>query len=370
MKLVIFGLTITSSWGNGHATLWRGLCKALIRWGHQVVFFERDVPYYAAQRDLTSIPGGRLILYPDWGEIRASAEAELADADVAMVTSYCPDAVPATRIVLDSPARLRTFYDMDTPITLDRLQAGQPVAYVPPEGLGGYDLVLSYTGGRALGALQTQLGARRVAPLYGSVDPEAHHPVPPEPTYAADLSYFGTYAADRQQALEELFVEPARRRPAQRFLIGGALYPAEFPWTSNIFFVRHIPPPDHPAFFCSSRLTLNVTRKAMVEMGYCPSGRLFEAAAAGVPVLSDWWDGLDAFLRPGSEILVARTAEDTLAAMDLSDAELKRIAQAARERTLAEHTADRRAIELEEILAAAGSTRAADVGAVGVRVES
>jgi spore maturation protein CgeB len=349
MKIVVFGLTISSSWGNGHATLWRGLCRALARRGHRVVFFERDVPYYAGNRDLHEVPGGELVLYADWGEIRPRAVREVADADVAMVTSYCPDGIEATALVRDGNAA-RVFYDLDTPVTLSRLKAGEAVSYIGPEGLGGFDLVLSYTGGAALDILREELGARRVAPLYGHVDPEVHRPVPPLAPFTSDLSYLGTYAEDRQAALETLLVEPARLRPERRFLIGGAQYPETFPWGSNIFFVRHLPPPDHPAFFSSSRLTLNVTRQAMAEMGWCPSGRLFEAAACGTPILSDSWEGLDAFFEPGREILVARTTADAVAALDLSDAELRRVAAAARERTLAQHTSDHRARELEALL--------------------
>lgn len=348
MKLVIFGLSISSSWGNGHATLWRGLCRALIARGHHVTFFERDVPYYAAHRDLHDLPGGRLVLYREWEEVLSTAQAEVSDADVAMTTSYCPDAIPAGRLICDSRA-LRVFYDLDTPVTFARLDAGEPVEYISQEGLGAYDLVLSYTGGTALETLKSRLGARRTASLYGSVDPGEHHPVPPAESYRADLSYLGTYAADRQAALERLFIQAARQRPERKFLIGGAQYPESFPWTSNIHFVQHLPPAEHPAFFSSSRMTLNVTRRAMADMGYCPSGRLFEAAACGVPILSDWWVGLDQFFEPGREILIAHDTADTLYALDLSDGELRRIAEAARERALAEHTAAHRARELEYI---------------------
>ena len=350
MKIVVFGLTISSSWGNGHATLWRGLCRALAAQGHRVVFFEQDVPYYALNRDLSEVPGGELVLYAEWETVRRRAEREIADADVAMVTSYCPQGIEATDLVLDAPGALRVFYDLDTPVTLSRLSRGEATSYIGPRGLAGFDLVLSYTGGAALDALRDRLGARRVAPLYGHVDPDVHRPVAPADHFAAGLSYLGTYAQDRQQALEALFVEPARRRPDQRFLIGGAQYPEDFPWTKNIFFVRHLPPPDHPAFFSSSRLTLNVTREAMAAMGWCPSGRLFEAAACGVPLITDEWEGLDAFFAPGAEILVARGTEDTVAALDLSDAELRRIARDARERTLAEHTSAKRAETLVALL--------------------
>lgn len=364
MKLVIFGLTISSSWGNGHATIWRGLLRAFIRRGHKVVFFERDVPYYAgSHRDLHEIPGGELCLYQDWAEVLPRVEQDLADADVGMVTSYCPDGIAAAEYVLASSVPRRVFYDLDTPVTLAALKSGKPLSYIGPRGLADFDLVLSYTGGRALPALQRELGARRVAPLYGSVDPDLHQPVPPADAYRADLSYLGTYAEDRQLALDQMFIQTARRLPNQRFLIGGAQYPADFPWTENIYFVRHVPPPDHPAFYSSSRLTLNVTRRAMAEMGYCPSGRLFEAAACGAPILSDWWEGLDLFFNPGAEILVAQTTDDAVTALELSPSELARIARQARERTLAEHTADRRALELEVALEkASGPTGDHDAG--------
>jgi spore maturation protein CgeB len=281
--------------------------------------------------------------------VRESARAELADADVGLVTSYCGDSVAATELMLESRGPLRVFYDLDTPVTLEAFTRGQSVNYIGPRGLADYDLVLSYTGGRALTELQTRLGARRVAPLYGWVDPMTHRPVLPETRFASDLSYLGTYAADRQIMLETLLVRPAQERPDMRFAIGGAQYPDEFPWTPNIFFVRHLEPAQHPAFFCSSRLTLNVTRRAMKAMGYCPSGRLFEAAACGTPLVTDAWEGLEHFLQPGREILIAHSSNDVVAALDLSDRELQAIAQRARERVLQEHTARHRARELESM---------------------
>jgi spore maturation protein CgeB len=242
------------------------------------------------------------------------------------------------------------FYDLDTPVTLSSLAAGERVAYLPPSGLGGFDLVLSYTGGRALDGLRDRLGAVRAEPLYGHVDPEAHRPAPPSDLYRADLSYIGTYAEDRQPALEALFLEPARRRSRQRFVLAGAAYPQDFPWTDNIWFVQHLPPGEHPAFYSSSRLTLNVTRRDMAAWGWCPSGRLFEAAACGTPVLSDRWEGLDSFFEPGREILLASTSGEAAAALDLPPDEAAEIGRAARARVLAEHTSDHRARELLHLL--------------------
>lgn len=351
MNLAIFGLAVSSSWGNGHAALWRGLIAALLRAGHAVTFFERDAPWYAGSRDLTALPeGGRLVIYPDWDAVVPEARRVLARADVAMLTSYCPDAQTAVDLLACSAVPIRCFFDLDTAVTLARVGAGERVDYLPQEGLGGFDLVLSYTGGEALEILRERLGARHVAPLYGWVDAAQYRRCAPAPQYRADLSYLGTYAADRQFLLERLFVGPARQRPAARFVIGGAMYPQDFPWTANIHFVRHLPPGEHAAFYSSSRVTLNVTRAAMARMGWCPSGRLFEAAACGAPILSDWWDGLDAFFEPGREILVAESAEDVLAALDRSDDDLRAIAGRAHERVLAEHTADHRAAQLVEVL--------------------
>ena len=359
MRIAIFGLAVSSSWGNGHASLWRGLISALLGMGHRVTFFERDVPYYAQARDLHTLPqGGELVLYPSWDAALPLARRTLADADAAIVTSYCADGVAACRLVQESTIPVRAFYDLDTPVTLSRLEAGERVDYIPPEGLGGFDLVLSYTGGRALDLLRTRLGARRVAPLYGSVDPDAHRPAPPRPEFAALLGYLGTYAEDRQAALEQLFIEPARLLPTETFIIAGAQYPEGFPWAPNIRFAWHLPVPDHAAFYCSQRLTLNITRSSMAWLGWCPSGRLFEAASCGVPILSDWWEGLDGFFRPGEEILVAGTTAEALDALRREPGDLAELARRARERTLDEHTARVRATELVAALETAASVQA------------
>jgi spore maturation protein CgeB len=357
MKIVIFGLTISSSWGNGHATLWRGLCKALTQAGHAIEFFERDVPYYAANRDLHEAPYGRIILYERWENVRALAARSVREADAVIITSYCPDAIAAADLAHDASRALRVFYDLDTPVTLARLEAGDSVDYIGPRGLAAFDLVLSFTGGEALDALRTRLAAARAEPLYGHVDPEVHQTVEPQQHYRAELSYLGTYSSDRQPALERLFVAPARRRQAARFLIGGAQYPQNFPWSENIYFVRHLPPSEHGAFFSSSRLTLNLTRRSMAEMGWCPSGRLFEAAACGTALVSDYWDGLEEFFRPGVEMFVAETEQDVLDALDTDDAEIARIGRCARERVLDQHTSSHRARELCSLLERARQPR-------------
>ena len=362
MHVVIFGLTISSSWGNGHATLWRSLVKALLQRRHTVSFYERDVAYYADARDLGELPAGaRLVLYTRLEDITSSVRADLDDADLALCTSFCADGKAAANLILNSKAAIKSFYDLDTPVTLRTLNVNSPVDYLPLSGLADFDLVLSYTGGRALDELKSRLGARVAQPLYGSVDPDHYCRAAPNPGLRASLSYLGTYAADRQPALQTLFLDPASALPDERFLIGGAQYPDSFPWLANVFFVSHVPPPKHPAFFSSCRATLNVTRGVMADYGFCPSGRLFEAAACAAPLLSDTWEGLEKFFALHKEILPVRTAADVIDALSLSDSELNHMAQAARARTLNDHTGLCRIQQLEQICSSLRSETASHV---------
>ena len=361
MRFAIFGLTLSSAWANGHATPWRGMLRALARMGHHTTFFEKDVAYYREHRDLAEPDFCDLVLYDTWDEPRA--RQAVRQADVAIVTSYCPDGLAACEVVLDTPGSLHVFYDLDTPVTLAALdQHGIAVPngarYLRKELIPEFDLYLSFTGGAVLDDLQERWGARRVAPLYGSVDPEVHLPVADPPDHlGCALGYLGTYAADRQAGLEQLLIEPARRRPDLRFSVIGSLYPSEIAWPDNVARRWHLDPAQHAAFYSASRLSLNVTRASMARHGFAPSGRLFEAAACGSPLVSDWWPGLDAFFQPGEEILVARSTEEALATLALSDAELQRIARAARERTLEQHTGECRARELLEACGAAMSSQ-------------
>lgn len=355
MKLVLFGLSISSAWGNGHATLLRGLFRALHAKGHRIHFFERDAPYYAAQRDAAELPYVHVHLYRDWGDIVDLATRELSDADAGFVTSYCPDGQKACELVLHSNLPRTVFYDMDTPVTLQRIEQGERVPYLPVNGFGecdlsGFDLVLSYTGGEALERLRSRLSAQCVAPLYGWVDPAVHHCVPKCNEFVADLSYLGTYAPDRQQQLENLLLIPARERPKRQFVVAGAMYPDSEVWPQNVRHIEHVAPANHAAFYSSSPVTLSVTRGAMAAMGYCPSGRLFEAAACGTVVLSDWWRGLDTFFEPGREILIASETGESIAAIETDYETLRRMGERARDRALACHTAHARAQRLLDLL--------------------
>lgn len=345
LKIVIFGLTLSSSWGNGHATPYRAILRALARRGHKIVFYEKDVEYYALRRDLRSCDFATLKLYSNWEDIRREALAECASADVVMTASFVPEGARINDEVLGLQGPLKVFYDLDTPVTLGKLTSGK-TDYIAREQLSEFDLVLSWTGGRALRRLTAEFGVRNAKPLFGCVDPDAYARVDPRKEFECVLSYMGTYAADRQARLDSLFLEPARLRTDQRFLVAGTLYPWQWQWPANVRRLDHVAPGDHAALYSSSRLTLNITRAEMAASGYCPSGRLFEAAACGTPIISDWFDGLDAFFSPGDEILVAKDSTDVLAAIDADRAALAELGARARERTLDEHTGEQRAMAM------------------------
>jgi spore maturation protein CgeB len=358
LKITLFGLTLSSSWGNGHATPYRAILRALHRLGHCVTFYERDVPYYARHRDLPECEYCDLKLYDSWETIRKQALAEAAFSDVVITASYVPGgaAIADELLALDGP--LRVYYDLDTPVTLSRLATGD-LDYVRASQLAAFDLVLSWAGGDALTRLERDFGVRMARPLFGCVDPDVYRPVHPSADMRCELSYMGTYAPDRQAKLDALFLEAARRRPSSRFMLAGSLYPWEWQWPENVRRDEHVAPAAHPALYSSSRLTLNLTRAEMATCGYCPSGRFFEAAACGTPIVTDWFQGLDSFFDPQNELIVAHCTEDILRALDFSDTRLKRIARNARQRTLDEHTGYQRSLTL---LAAFESARSSAPG--------
>jgi spore maturation protein CgeB len=349
VKLTIFGLTISSSWGNGHATPYRAILRALHRRGHKIVFYEKDVPYYRSRRDFGACDYCHLVLYPNWEQVRQRALADAADSDVVINASYCPAGARIADEVLALPGPLHVFYDLDTPITLSNLQSGD-LDYLRRDQIPAFDLYLSFTGGRILDELKQNWGARAALPLYGCVDPDTHARVPARDDFRCALSYMGTFAADRQQKLEALFLEPARRRAQDAFILAGSQYPWQCEWPENVRRFEHVAPHEHPALYSSSRLTLNLTRDGMARTGYCPSGRFFEAAACGSPIVSDWFEGLGSFFSPEEEIFVAANNDAVLEALSASDATLSRMAARARQRTLDEHTGERRAGQLLQFL--------------------
>lgn len=349
MKITVFGLTISSSWGNGHATPYRAILRALGRMGHQVHFFEKDVEYYRSRRDFETCDYCRLSLYEDWASIRRRALQDAGSADVVITASYLPDGQRINDEILALDGPLRVFYDLDTPITLRNLDQGG-VEYLRRDQLAGFDLVLSFAGGKILEELEQKHGVRLARALYGCVDPDEYRRVEPSPEFACDLSYMATYASDRQPKVDELFLEPARRHPQKQFVLAGSMYPWEWPWPENVRRVEHVPPESHSRFYSSSRVTLNLTRAAMARSGWCPSGRFFEAAACGTPVISDWWEGLDWFFDVVRDIRVVARAEHVENALNMPGSELRALAAHARERTLDDHTGQVRARQLLQYL--------------------
>ncbi len=345
LSIVFIGLSITSSWGNGHATNYRGLMAALGRRGHRVLFLERDVPWYAEHRDLRHPPGGTTELCGSVAELRARFAADVAAADLVVVGSYVPDGVAVADWVLATATGVKAFYDIDTPVTLASVVNGD-CAYLTAELIPLFDLYLSFTGGPTLDLLQQRYGAPHAAAFHCLVDPEAYQPI--DSPLRWDLGYLGTYGADRQPALERLLLEPARQLPDLRFVVAGPQYPDDIVWPANVERIEHLAPRDHPAFYAAQRMTLNLTRADMVRAGWSPSVRLFEAAACAVPVLSDRWSGLDSFFEPAREIFLADDSADVIATLTSLDVDTRvSVGRAARRRVLAAHTAEHRAIELE-----------------------
>lgn len=348
LDIVFLGLSITSSWGNGHATTFRGLVRELSSRGHRVLFLERDVPWYAANRDLPNPPYGRTELYSDLQNLKDRFTAQVRDADVVIVGSYVPEGVAVGEWVTRTTRGIAAFYDIDTPVTLAKLERGD-TEYLARHLIPRYHLYLSFTGGPILTRLEKKYGAQIARPLYCSFDPTVYYAEVARPTW--DLAFMGTYAPDRQSALENLLLTPARHWRQARMAVAGSLFPPEIEWPANVERIEHLPPAKHRAFYTAQRFTLNITRAEMVRAGYSPSVRLFEASACATTIITDYWEGLDAFFRVGKEVLVARSAEDVLSyLLEMPGEERRRIGENARQRVMAEHTAAHRAAELEMYL--------------------
>jgi spore maturation protein CgeB len=362
MRLIVLGLSLSSSWGNGHATTFRALLKAYAARGHDILFLERDVPWYASARDHEDPDYCQLEYYADLAALEHWQE-EIEQADAVIVGSYVPDGVEVGRFVQNHARGVTAFYDIDTPVTLAKL-ARCDFEYLSPDVIPGYDVYLSFTGGPTLRHLEEHYRSPAARALYCSVDPDAYPPLDVPKTW--DLSYLGTYSPDRQPTLERLLLAPARALPDRRFVVAGPQYPDDIAWPANVERIEHLPPADHPAFYCASRFTLNVTRADMIAAGWSPSVRLFEAAACAVPVISDSWEGLGSLFTPGREILLADTSEEVIELLSGNDsAAAAAMGQAARARVLAGHTAADRARELEAALAEAAAVAQPAIEEVG-----
>jgi spore maturation protein CgeB len=344
LDIVILGLSITSSWGNGHATTFRALVRELSALGHNVLFLERDLPWYADNRDMPKIPWGRVEIYESLAELQARFKRQLSTADVVIVGSFVPEGIDVGRLVNRNATGVKVFYDIDTPVTLAKLERGE-CDYVSPALIRSYDLYLSFSGGPTLQRLEEKYGSPAARALYCSVDPRQYFPQQRAARW--DLGYLGTYSGDRQLAIERLMFTAAREWSKGRFAVYGPQYPEDLKWPANVRHKDHLPPAQHRSFYNQQRFTLNVTRADMVRAGYSPSVRLFEAAACGTPIISDNWIGLDEFFVPGKEILISRSAAETLQYLrEMPEAERQRIGERARDVVLSQHTSAHRAKEL------------------------
>ncbi len=357
LRFVFLGLSITSSWGNGHATTYRGLVRELSAAGHDVLFLERDAPWYAENRDMPEPPYGRTKIYRSLAELKDCYERQVRCADVVIVGSYVPEGVAVGEWVTSMARGVTAFYDIDTPVTMAKLERGDH-EYLTPELISRFDLYLSFTGGPILRRIESRYGSPRARVLYCSVDPALYYPE--QRPIKWDLGYLGTYGADRQPALDALLCEPARMWPEGRFTVVGPMYPRKIKWPRNVRRRNHLSPSQHRAFYNAQRFTLNVTRADMVRAGYSPSVRLFEAAACGIPIITDYWPGLESVLKPGPEILVARHSGDSLRYLrEMPESERLEVGERARKRVLAAHTSAHRALQLEAYVLEAMIARSA-----------
>lgn len=344
MKIAILGLSISSSWGNGHATTYRALLKALALRGHTISFYERDQPWYAAHRDLRSPNYCGLTIYRSLEELEPLL-TEIAEHDAVVLGSFVPEGVKVGEMLLEAGVAPLAFYDIDTPVTLAALEK-ESCDYLTPALARRFDIYFSFSDGAAREILKQRYGVTRTAVLSCGVDTSFYRPADMKKHWK--LGYLGTYSADRQPVLERLLIEPARRLPSCRFVVAGPQYPEDIRWPENVDRIEHVPPAAHPAFYSSLKFALNTTRSDMVRLGHSPSVRLFEASSCATPVISDPWTGLPEYFTPEREILVADTADDVVRLLEeTNDAEAGAMGLAARARVLDMHDASRRAEQLE-----------------------
>ncbi len=343
MKFVIIGLSVTSSWGNGHATTYRALLKELYRDGHDILFLEKDVPYYAANRDMPFPDFCTVKLYATNEELFDRYKEEVKTADVVIVGSYVQQGVEVGNWVVKTASGVKAFYDIDTPVTIAKLER-EDYEYITPSLIKEYDLYLSFSGGPILNHIENNYGSPAARALYCSVDPENYYPE--EQSKIWQMGYLGTYSIDRQPGLDLLLSRPAASSPDKSFVVAGPQYPADITWPESVERIEHLPPEKHRAFYNSQKFTLNITRMDMIKAGYSPSVRLFEAAACGVPIISDYWEGLTSLFEEGKEILIARSSEDVLNYFSMNDDHRIAIGKHCREVVLKSHTAKARVREM------------------------
>lgn len=354
LDIAFFGSSLVSAYWNGAATYYRGIIRALARRGHRITFYEPDAYGRQEHRDIADPPWARVVVYAGDGSDGVARALEAArGADLLVKASGIGVFDPLLeRAVLEvrRPDALVAFWDVDAPATLDRLaeDPADPFRELIPK----YDLVFTYGGGDPVVQAYHRLGARRCEPVYNALDPETHHPVPPNPRFEADLGFLGNRLPDREERVDRFFLEAARARPDRRFVLGGSGW-GDKDLPPNVDYVGHVYTRDHNAFNCTPRAVLNVNRESMARYGFSPPTRVFEAAGAGGCLITDAWEGIELFLEPGREVLVAESGSRVVEHLDgLGSGAGHAIGKRARRRILAEHTYDHRAAQVEHVLAA------------------
>ena len=350
MKMAFYGSSLVSAYWNGAATYYRGLLKALASKGYDITFYEPDVYDRQQNRDIDPPDWCRVVVFEGTIEALTYHAAKAVEADIVIKASgvgFEDDRLILAVMNAARPDALRIFWDVDAPATLADLQGNpqQPLARILPS----LDAVMTYGGGEPVVSAYLRLGAQRCIPIYNALDPETHHPVVPDPRFAADLGFLGNRLPDREARVEEFFLKPAAALPDLHFLLGGSGW-HDKALPPNVRYVGHVPTCDHNAFNATPRAILNISRQSMAEYGFSPATRVFEAAGARACLITDYWQGIEQFLQPGHEILVARDGQDVaeiLSRLDLQDANA--IGSRARNKVLAEHTYDQRAAEADRM---------------------
>ena len=352
MRIAFFGSSLVSAYWNGACTYYRGIVRALDARGHRVTFYEPDAFDRQAHRDIDDPPWAEVVVYEPRDE-RAVREvvAGAAEADVVVKASGVGvfDAVLEQAVAELEGPETRIFWDVDAPATLGALEDDpeNPLRELVP----AYEMVFTYGGGQPVIDRYLALGARSCTPVYNALDPETHHPEPPRPELACDLAFLGNRLPDREARVEEFFFRAVEARPQRTFLLGGNGWDDRVAGLGNVRYLGHVPPGDHNALNRSALAVLNVSRESMAANGWSPATRVFEAAGAGACLVTDEWQGVEDFLAPGEEVLVASDGGEVAALLDDLDPNRARaIGDAALERVLAEHTYDRRAEQVEAIL--------------------
>ena len=351
MNIAFFGSSLVSAYWNGAATYYRGIIRALHSLGHQVTFYEPDAYDRQKHRDIPDPDWARVVVYAaDEGGVLGALE-RARGVDLAVKTSgvgVFDELLESAILEIKDSHTLAIFWDVDAPVTLDRVKADRSDRFNDLIPL--YDLILTYGGGDPVVNAYLELGARMCVPIYNALDPDTHHPVPAEERFACDLALLANRLPDREARIEKFFLEAAARLPEYRFMLGGSGW-SDKPMPANVNYTGHVYTRDHNAFNCSARAVLNVNRDSMASYGFSPPTRIFEAAGSGACLITDAWEGIETFLTPDREVLVAHDAGDVVEHLrSLDDRRAKQIGEAARQRVLAEHTYQHRALQLQALL--------------------